>query len=85
MALSLEMSAWQSQLTWRWAGASIRGAWSTSWACTVHDAEGRKRAWTAYCQARAEVGLPNVSPGHFTYAVRIYVGHTHEEGIRVDS
>ena len=50
-----------------------------------HGEEGRKRAWAAYRQARAEVGLPNVRTGHFTYAVRIYVGHTHEEGIRVDS
>jgi hypothetical protein len=66
-------------------GASIRGAWSTSWACTVHDEEGRKRAWAAYRQARAEIGLPNVSPGYLAYAACIYVGHTHEEGIRVDS
>jgi len=46
--------------------ASLRGAWSTSWARTVRDEEGTKRAWAAYRQARAEVGLPNISPGHFS-------------------
>jgi hypothetical protein len=39
----------------------------------LHDEEGRKRAWAAYCQA--EAGPSNVSPGHFAYAPRIYVCH----------
>jgi hypothetical protein len=41
----------------------------------LHDEEGRKHAWAAYCQAQAEAGLSNVSPGHFAYAPRIYACH----------
>jgi alkanesulfonate monooxygenase SsuD/methylene tetrahydromethanopterin reductase-like flavin-dependent oxidoreductase (luciferase family) len=47
--------------------------------------EGTKRAWAAYRQARAEAGLPKVSTDHFAYAAMVYVGDTHEEGVRVGS
>jgi alkanesulfonate monooxygenase SsuD/methylene tetrahydromethanopterin reductase-like flavin-dependent oxidoreductase (luciferase family) len=47
--------------------------------------EGTKRAWAAYRQARAEAGLPAVSSDHFGYAALLYVGDTHEEGVRVGS
>jgi len=44
-----------------------------------------RRAWAAYRQARAEAGLPTVGTDHFAYAAFIYVGDTHEEGVRVGS
>jgi alkanesulfonate monooxygenase SsuD/methylene tetrahydromethanopterin reductase-like flavin-dependent oxidoreductase (luciferase family) len=47
--------------------------------------EGTKRAWTAYRKARAEAGLPPVSSDHFGYAALLYVGDTHEEGVRIGS
>jgi alkanesulfonate monooxygenase SsuD/methylene tetrahydromethanopterin reductase-like flavin-dependent oxidoreductase (luciferase family) len=47
--------------------------------------EGTKRAWAAYRQARVEAGLPAVSSDHFGYAALLYVGDTHEEGVRVGS
>ena len=47
--------------------------------------EGTKRAWAAYRQAREETGLPAVSSDHFGYAALLYVGDTHEEGVRVGS
>ncbi len=47
--------------------------------------EGTKRAWAAYRQARLEAGLPAVSSDHFGYAALLYVGDTHDEGIRVGS
>jgi alkanesulfonate monooxygenase SsuD/methylene tetrahydromethanopterin reductase-like flavin-dependent oxidoreductase (luciferase family) len=47
--------------------------------------EGTKRAWAAYRQARAEARLPAVSSDHFGYAALLYVGDTHEEGVRVGS
>jgi alkanesulfonate monooxygenase SsuD/methylene tetrahydromethanopterin reductase-like flavin-dependent oxidoreductase (luciferase family) len=47
--------------------------------------EGTKRAWAAYRQARAEAGLSAVSSDHFGYAALLYVGDTHEEGVRVGS
>jgi alkanesulfonate monooxygenase SsuD/methylene tetrahydromethanopterin reductase-like flavin-dependent oxidoreductase (luciferase family) len=47
--------------------------------------EGTKRAWAAYRQARTEAGLPSVSTDHFAYAAMVYVGDTHEEGVRVGS
>lgn len=47
--------------------------------------EGTKRAWAAYRQARMEAGLPPVSSDHFGYAALLYVGDTHEEGVRVGS
>src|SRR5262245_33004846 len=47
--------------------------------------EGTKRAWAAYRQARAEAGLPPVSSDHFGYAALLYVGDTHEEGVRIGS
>ncbi len=47
--------------------------------------EGTKRAWAAYRQAREEAGLPKVTTDHFAYAAMVYVGDTHEEGVRVGS
>src|SRR5215510_7148630 len=47
--------------------------------------EGTKRAWAAYRQARTEAGLPPVSSDHFGYAALLYVGDTHEEGVRIGS
>ena len=47
--------------------------------------EGTKRAWGAYRQARKEAGLPKVTTDHFGYAGLVYVGDTHEEGVRVGS
>ena len=45
---------------------------------------GRKRAWAAYRQARAEAGLPHGRrPTTSAYAALVYVGDTHEEGVRV--
>ena len=44
-----------------------------------------KRAWGAYRQARAEAGLPQVGTDHFAYAALLYVGDTHEEGVRLGS
>jgi alkanesulfonate monooxygenase SsuD/methylene tetrahydromethanopterin reductase-like flavin-dependent oxidoreductase (luciferase family) len=51
----------------------------------LRGADGTKRAWAAYRQARAEAGLPQVSTDHFAYAAFLYVGDTHEEGVRVGS
>jgi alkanesulfonate monooxygenase SsuD/methylene tetrahydromethanopterin reductase-like flavin-dependent oxidoreductase (luciferase family) len=45
--------------------------------------EGTKRAWAAYRRARVEAGLPPVSSDHFGYAALLYVGDTHEEGVRI--
>jgi alkanesulfonate monooxygenase SsuD/methylene tetrahydromethanopterin reductase-like flavin-dependent oxidoreductase (luciferase family) len=47
--------------------------------------EGTKRAWAAYRLAREEAGLPKVATDHFGYAGLVYVGDTHEEGVRVGS
>jgi alkanesulfonate monooxygenase SsuD/methylene tetrahydromethanopterin reductase-like flavin-dependent oxidoreductase (luciferase family) len=47
--------------------------------------DGTKRAWAAYRQARQEAGLPKVSTDHFAYAAMVYVGDTHEEGVRIGS
>ena len=47
--------------------------------------EGTKRAWAAYRQARAEAGLPTVTTDHFAYAALVYVGDTHEEGVKIGS
>ena len=47
--------------------------------------EGTKRAWGAYRRAREEAGLPKVASDHFGYAGLVYVGDTHEEGVRVGS
>ena len=44
-----------------------------------------KRAWSAYRQAREEAGLPQVGTDHFAYAALLYVGDTHEEGVRLGS
>jgi alkanesulfonate monooxygenase SsuD/methylene tetrahydromethanopterin reductase-like flavin-dependent oxidoreductase (luciferase family) len=49
----------------------------------LRGAEGTRRAWAAYRQARAELGLPRVNTDHFAYAAFVYVGDTHEEGVRV--
>ena len=49
----------------------------------LRGADGTKRAWAAYRQARAELGLPKVTTDHFAYAAFVYVGDTHEEGVRV--
>jgi alkanesulfonate monooxygenase SsuD/methylene tetrahydromethanopterin reductase-like flavin-dependent oxidoreductase (luciferase family) len=51
----------------------------------LRGAEGTRRAWAAYRRARAEVGLPKVTTDHFAYAAFVYVGDTHEEGVRVGS
>jgi alkanesulfonate monooxygenase SsuD/methylene tetrahydromethanopterin reductase-like flavin-dependent oxidoreductase (luciferase family) len=51
----------------------------------LRGADGTKRAWAAYRQARAEAGLPPVDSDHFAYAAFVYVGDTHEEGMRVGS
>ena len=47
--------------------------------------QGTKRAWGAYRQAREEAGLPKVTTDNFGYAGLVYVGDTHEEGVRVGS
>src|SRR6202795_2767626 len=49
----------------------------------LRGAEGPKRAWAAYRHARAELGLPKLDTDHFAYAAFVYVGDTHEEGLRV--
>ena len=49
----------------------------------LRGAEGTKRAWAAYRTARAELGLPKLDTDHFAYAAFVYVGDTHEEGLRV--
>ena len=46
--------------------------------------DGTKRAWAAYRKARVDAGLPAVNTDHFAYAAFVYVGDTHEEGLRVD-
>lgn len=46
---------------------------------------GTKVAWAAYRRARAEAGLPEVATDHFGYAALVYVGDTHEEGVRIGS
>ena len=51
----------------------------------LRGAEGTKRAWAAYRSARAEAGLPEVTTDHFAYAAFVYVGDTHEEGVRIGS
>jgi alkanesulfonate monooxygenase SsuD/methylene tetrahydromethanopterin reductase-like flavin-dependent oxidoreductase (luciferase family) len=51
----------------------------------LRGAEGTKRAWAAYRGARAELGLPRLDTDHFAYAAFVYVGDTHEEGVRVGS
>jgi len=51
----------------------------------LRGADGTKRAWAAYRQARAELGLPKLNTDHFAYAAFVYVGDTHEEGMRVGS
>jgi len=51
----------------------------------LRGADGTKRAWGAYRQARAETRLPEVGTDHFAYAAFVYVGDTHEEGVRVGS
>jgi alkanesulfonate monooxygenase SsuD/methylene tetrahydromethanopterin reductase-like flavin-dependent oxidoreductase (luciferase family) len=47
--------------------------------------EGTKRAWAAYRRAREEAALAKVSTDHFGYAALVYVGDTHEAGVRVGS
>ncbi|HXJ83427.1 MAG TPA: LLM class flavin-dependent oxidoreductase [Candidatus Methylomirabilis sp.] len=47
--------------------------------------EGTKRAWAAYRRARQDAGLPKVTSDHFGYAGLVYVGDTHEEGVRIGS
>ena len=51
----------------------------------LRGADGTKRAWAAYRRARAEAGLPAVTTDHFGYAALVYVGDTHEEGVRIGS
>jgi alkanesulfonate monooxygenase SsuD/methylene tetrahydromethanopterin reductase-like flavin-dependent oxidoreductase (luciferase family) len=49
----------------------------------LRGAEGTRRAWGAYRQARAQLGLPPVDTDHFAYAAFVHVGDTHEEGVRI--
>ena len=49
----------------------------------LRGADGTRRAWAAYRQARAELRLPRLDTDHFAYAAFVYVGDTHEEGMRV--
>lgn len=51
----------------------------------LRGAEGTRRAWAAYRQARAEAGLPPVTTDHFAYAALVYVGDTHEAGVEIGS
>jgi alkanesulfonate monooxygenase SsuD/methylene tetrahydromethanopterin reductase-like flavin-dependent oxidoreductase (luciferase family) len=51
----------------------------------LRGADGTRRAWGAYRRARAEAGLPRVDSDHFAYAALVYVGDTHDEGVRVGS
>jgi alkanesulfonate monooxygenase SsuD/methylene tetrahydromethanopterin reductase-like flavin-dependent oxidoreductase (luciferase family) len=47
--------------------------------------EETRRAWAAYRQARTEAGLPKVTTDYFAYAAFVYVGDTHDEGVRIGS
>ena len=49
----------------------------------LRGADGTRRAWSAYRAARVEAGLPPVGSDHFGYAALVYVGDTHEEGVRI--
>lgn len=49
----------------------------------LRGADGTKKAWASYRNARAEAGLPPVTSDHFGYAAMVYVGETHEEGLRI--
>lgn len=51
----------------------------------LRGAEGTRRAWAAYRQARVEAGLPPVTTDHFAYAALVYVGDTHEAGVEIGS
>ncbi len=51
----------------------------------LRGADETKRAWAAYRQARVEAGLPKVGTDRFAYAALVYVGDTHEEGVRIGS
>lgn len=51
----------------------------------LRGADGTKRAWAAYRAAREEAGLPKVATDHFGYAALLYVGDTHDEGVRIGS
>ena len=51
----------------------------------LRGAEGTRRAWAAYRGAREDAGLPKVASDHFGYAALLYVGDTHEEGVRIGS
>jgi alkanesulfonate monooxygenase SsuD/methylene tetrahydromethanopterin reductase-like flavin-dependent oxidoreductase (luciferase family) len=51
----------------------------------LRGAEETRRAWAAYRQARTEAGLPTVTTDHFAYAAFVYVGDTHDEGVRIGS
>ena len=51
----------------------------------LRGADGTKRAWGAYRQARAELGLPKVTTDNFAYAAFVYVGDSHKEGVQVGS
>src|SRR5262245_33778251 len=49
----------------------------------LRGAEGTRRAWASYRRAREEAGLTKVMTDHFGYAALVYVGDTHEEGVRI--
>jgi alkanesulfonate monooxygenase SsuD/methylene tetrahydromethanopterin reductase-like flavin-dependent oxidoreductase (luciferase family) len=54
-------------------------------ALVLRGADETRRAWAAYHRARAEAGLPEVGTDHFAYAALVYVGDTHQEGVRIGS
>src|SRR5262245_11731174 len=47
--------------------------------------EGARRAWASYRRAREEARPPEVSSDYLGYAALVYVGDTHEEGVRIGS
>jgi len=49
----------------------------------LRGAEGTRRAWASYRRAREEAGLTKVMTDHFGYAALVYVGDTHDEGVRI--
>jgi alkanesulfonate monooxygenase SsuD/methylene tetrahydromethanopterin reductase-like flavin-dependent oxidoreductase (luciferase family) len=49
----------------------------------LRGAEGTRRAYAAYRNARAQACLPPVSSDNFAYTAFVYVGDTDEEGARV--
>ena len=63
----------------RWAGA----AWSTCWSCAAR--RGRSARGPPIARPASRPGFRRVSSDHFGYAALLYVGDTHEEGVRIGS